>query len=463
MADITKYIVESSTGVPSGSSASNIHGYRMQVISLGEDIPAQWWELFHSKPLDALIQRAIKNSPTLAAARAALNNAREQRRAQAGALYFPSIDLGLSYTKEKFNAVAIGFPEFGATTFDLYDASVNVSYVFDFFGGSRRQVEAMRALEQYQNFQLEAAYLTLTANIVTTAVREASLRAQLSATKEISSMQEKQLDIMVKQFNEGATSLTEVLTQRTLLAQIQATVPQLEKQIDSSRHLLAVLTGVMPGPSTSPSEIPEFNLEEFTLPEKLPVSVPALLVRHRPDIRAQEALMHQSSALIGVADAGLLPSISITGNESWESNTTNSLISNDNNTWEYIIGLQQPIFHGGAITAKRRAALAAYDEAAAQYRQTVLIAFENVADSLRALEKDTATLAAQTQARDSANKSLEVVGKQFTLGAVSYPILLIAQQQYQQAEVNFVQAQAALFADTAALFQALGGGWWNHG
>ncbi len=342
-----------------------------------------------------------------------------------------------------------------------------MSYVFDVFGGSRRQVEAMRALEEYQNFQLEAAYLTLTTNIVTTAVREASLRAQLNATLEISSTQEKQLGIIEKRFDVGAASLTEVLTQKTLLAQVKASVPQIEKQIESTHRLLAVLAGIMPGAASpqpdNASFIPEFRLEELTLPEKLPVSVPALLVRHRPDIRAQEALLHQSSAQIGVTDANLLPRITLAGNESWESGSTDNLFSNDNNTWLYIIGLQQPVFQGGALTAQRRAAIAAYNEAAAQYRQTVLVAFENVQDSLRAIDKDSATLDAESLAKDSAAKSLDVTQKQFTLGAVSYPLLLAAQQQYQQTDISFVQAQAALYADTAALFQALGGGWWNHG
>jgi NodT family efflux transporter outer membrane factor (OMF) lipoprotein len=450
--DITEYV----RNQPGKTSAP---GSRVQILSQGDDISAQWWELFHSKTLNALIKNALANSPTLASAQAALRNARELRRAQAGALYSPAVDAGVSVNREKFSGASIGIPTLGTTVFTLYDASVNVSYVFDVFGGSRRQVESLRSLEEYQEFQLKAAYLSLTGNIVTTAMREASLRAQIRATREILSVQEKQLKVVERRYAVGAAAVPEVLSQKTLLAQARASLPQLEKSLETTRHQLAVLAGALPDKTP---DIPAFEIEQFTLPGELPISVPSLLVRHRPDVLAQEALLRQAGAQIGVATANMLPKISLTGNYGWQSDTTDNLFRDETNTWTYDGGLQQPVYHGGELTARLRAARAAYDEADAQYRQTVLLAFENVADALRALEKDSASLAAESDARESSVQALDVTQKQFELGAVSYPLLLSAQQQYQQTYINFVQAEAALYADTAALFQALGGGWWNR-
>jgi NodT family efflux transporter outer membrane factor (OMF) lipoprotein len=361
-------------------------------------------------------------------------------------------------TRERFTGAALGQSGFGGSVFNLYNASVNVSYTLDIFGGERRQLEGLLAQVDYQWFQLEAAYLALTANIVTAAVREASLRFQIQATREIIAALETQLDVVERRFELGAVSRSDVLAQRTTLAQFRATLPPLEKQLAQVRNQLSVYVGRFP----SEAQLPEFALDHLELPRELPVSLPSALVRQRPDIRASEALFHQASAQIGVATANLYPQITLTGAFGSETTRFHDLFGSGTAVWSLAASLLQPIFHGGELTAKRRAAIAAYDQAAALYRESVLEAFQNVADALRALEVDARTLQAQADAAAVAHEALDLTSRQFQLGAVSYLSLLNAQQQDIQARITLVQAQAARYSDTAALFQALGGGWWNR-
>jgi NodT family efflux transporter outer membrane factor (OMF) lipoprotein len=423
-----------------------------------QDIPAEWWSLYRSEALDQMIRQAIADSPTLAAAQATLRQAQENLKAQSGALLWPSVDAQASATRQRSSAAALGIPG-GGSVFNLYHASVNVSYLLDVFGGSRRQLEALRAQVDFEAFQLQAAHLALTANIITTAVREASLRAQIQATQDILIALQKQLDVVERRFELGAVSRSDILAQRTSLAQIRATLPPLEKQLAQTRHQLSVYLGKLPNEAA----FPEFRLDALQLPRELPVSLPSSLVRQRPDIRASEALLHQASAQIGVATANLYPQITLSGNYGSETTQFNKLADSSSMIWSAGASLLQPIFHGGELSAKRRAAVAAYDQAAAQYREIVLGAFQNVADVLRALETDARTLQAQADAENLARDSLELTQRQFQLGAVSYLSLLNAQQQYSETRINLVQAQAARYSDTAALFQALGGGWWNRG
>jgi NodT family efflux transporter outer membrane factor (OMF) lipoprotein len=443
--------------LPEETAAASVEGGEAQRFAFGMEIPGQWWTLFHSEALDRLIRSALEKSPTLAAARAALRQARENLAAQSGVVLFPSVDTQGSVTREKFSGASFGQPGQG-TILTLYNASVNVSYTLDVFGGGRRELEALRALVDYQSFQLEAAYITLTSNIVTAAVKEASLRSQIRATREIISSQEKQLDIVGQQYRLGGASFADVLAQKAQLAQTKATLPPLEKDLAQTRHLLAILTGALP----AEADLPEFFLDELRLPRELPVSLPSLLVRQRPDIRASEALLHQASAQVGVATANLYPQITLTGNYGSETTKLSSLFGQGTSVWNLTAGLLQPIFHGGELIAKRSAAEAAYDQASAQYRETVLQAFQNVADVLRALDSDAVALTAQAEAESAAADTMALTEKQFGLGAVNYLSLLNAERQYQQSKVLRIQAQAQRFADTAALFQALGGGWWNR-
>jgi len=429
-----------------------------QRFASGQDIPGEWWTLFHSETLDRLIRQALADNPTLAAAKAKLREAQENRRAGLGAL-FPNIDASASASRQKISGASIGQPDTDISAFNLFNASVDVSYALDLFGGTRRALESLQSQIDYQQFQLEGAYLTLTSNIVTTAVREASLRAQIVAIQKILALQEKQLGVVESQFRLGGISRSDVLAQKTQLAQTQATLPPLERDLAQTRHLLAVLTGRLPNEAAA---LPEFSLEEIELPEELPVSLPSSLVRQRPDIAASEALFHAACAQVGVATAYLYPQITLTGSYGFSAANAGDLFNSNSVVWNLGAGLLQPIFHGGTLTAKRRAAIAAYDQAAAQYRVTVLQAFQNVADVLRALETDARSLKAQADADAAARDTLDLTQKEFQFGAVSYLSLLNAERQYQQSQIGLIQAQAARFADTAALFQALGGGWWNR-
>ena len=444
------------TAVPSQTASAPVAAGAAQHLAMGQDIPAAWWSLFHSPDLDQLIQAALKQSPSMAAAEAALREAQENYKAQNGTLSYPSVTGQLGAGRERESQVTTGIP--GGTLFNLYNASVNVAYSPDVFGSTRRALEGAQAAVDYQRFQLEATYLTLTANVVTTAIREASLRAQLKATQEVLDALTKQLDLIEKQFQFGAIPRSTLLTQRNQVAQTAATLPPLEKALAQTRHQLSALVGKLP----SEGGVAEFNLDSLTLPQELPVSLPSALARQRPDVRASEELLHEASAQVGVATAAQYPQFSLTASYGTTALTPHQMFDPGTTAWSLLAGLTQPIFNGGALTAKRRAAEAAYDQAAAQYKSTLLTAFQNVADSLRALDSDASALKSQAQADAFAAESLALAQQQYKLGAISYLVLLDAQRTYQQSHINLVQAQAARYADTAALFQALGGGWWNR-
>ena len=442
--------------LPVQTASAPVAGGAAQHLAMGQDIPAQWWSLFHSDALDQLVRAALANNPGMAAATASLRLAQENYRAQAGALAYPAVDAQVGAARQRASVLSGGVP--GGGVFNLYNASVNVSYAADVFGATRRTLEGARAGVDHQRFQLEATYLALTANVVTSAIREASLRAQLKATREVLAALRTQLGLLEQQLQFGAIARATVLTQRNQVAQAAATLPPLEKALAQTRHQLSVLAGKLP----SEAGIPEFTLESLVLPEQLPVSLPSALVRQRPDIRASEQLLHQASALVGVATANQYPQFTLSGSYGSVSQAPRGLFEAGNVIWNLAAGLSQPIFNGGALAARRRAAEAGYDAAAAQYRATLLAAFENVADSLRALDADAAALLSQAEAEALASESLGLATQQYKLGAISYLVLLDAQRTYQQSHISLVQAQAARHADTAALFQALGGGWWNR-
>ena len=443
------------TPLPSKTVSAPGAGGAAQQFAFGQEIPAQWWTLFRSEALDQLIRAALAQNPNMAAAEAALRQAQENYNAQAGSLVYPSVNAQLGATRQKTSAATAGA---AAGVFNLYNASVNVSYTPDVFGSTRRTLEGAQAAVDYQRFQLEATYLALSANVVTGAIQEASLRAQLKATREVLDALTRQLGVIEKQFEFGAVPRTTVLSQRNQVAQVAATVAPLEKALAAAQHQLSVLAGKLPGEAG----MPQFALESLTLPEQLPVSLPSALVRQRPDIRASEEALHQASAAIGVATAAQYPQFTLSGSYGSQAGTFGKLFESDTNVWNLAAGIAQPIFNGGALSARRRAAEAAYDAAAAQYRATVLTAFQNVADTLRALDADAAALKAQAEAEALARETLTLSEQQYKLGGISYLALLDAQRSYQQTHISLVQAQAARYADTAALFQALGGGWWNR-
>jgi len=443
--------------LPNRTIAIKTQGGASQQFEFGRDIPAEWWQLFKSPQLDALIRQGINNSPNLQAAQAALRVAQENLRAEIGAGLFPSVNAALTANRQQFSGASNNTGD-QTTIFSLYNASVNVTYTPDVFGGIRRQIEGFRAQAEFQRFQVEAAYLTLTANIVTTVITEASLRSQIAATHELVNAQQGQVDIARKQFQLGGISMADVLAQETQLAQTMSLLPPLEKNLAQVRHSLAVLVGDLP----SENHAPFFDLGDLKLPTHLPVTLPSTLVRQRPDVRAAEATLHQASAQIGVATANLLPTFPLTGSWGYTNNDLNELFKPTSMVWSIGGQVLQPIFQGGALLAQRRSSIAAYDQAAAQYRQTVLVAFQNVADALRAIEIDAHALRAQAEFERTAYKTYRIVYQQYKLGAADYVALLVAYRAYQNARILRIQAEATRFADTAALFQALGGGWWNR-
>ncbi len=443
--------------LPAQTASAPGTGGNAQSIALGQDVPALWWEMFHSEPLDQLIRAALAHSPSLASAQAALRQAQESYAAEAGSKQLPSVSGQLGATRERASQISSGVP--GGIVYSLYNASVNVSYTIDAFGGISRDLENLRSQIDYQRYQLEAAYLSLTANIVTTAIQEASLRAQVDATNRVIEAETRSLNLVQQQAQLGAVAQQSVLAQQTQLAQTRATLPALDKSLAQTRNQLAVLAGQLPGDGG----MPEFTLDSLKLPETLPLTLPSALVRQRPDIQASEALLHAASAQIGVATANLYPQLTLSGSLGAQGSQLSKLFTRPDSAWSLGAGLLAPIFNGDSLHARKRAAEAAYDEAQAQYQQTVLNAFLNVANTLRALDTDASALQAQAEAERLALQSLALAQGQYDAGAVGVLSLLDAQRSAQQTRVALVQAQAARYADTAALFQALGGGWWNRG
>jgi NodT family efflux transporter outer membrane factor (OMF) lipoprotein len=429
-----------------------------QTFNSERDIPADWWTLYHSSALDDLVRQALTDSPTVQAAQATLLTAVETWKANRGGLLLPAVDVQGQATREREPGAVAGNPGLPAFIFNLFDASVGVTYRLDIFGASRRQVEGFRAQADYQRWEFEAARLSLSANVVTTAVNIASLHAQLGALTDIVASEREQLKVVQRQFDAGAASRSDLLAQQTQVAQNEAQVPGLDKQLAQAQHRLAVLVGRTPDDTS----VPDFTLDELTLPAELPLSVPAKLVRQRPDVQAAEALLHQATALVGVATANMYPQLNLTGSIGSETVQASDLFKTGSAAWNIGGSLTQPLFHGGELLSLKRAARADLDRATAEYREAVLGALQDVADTLRALEADARTLQADQITETDAQDTLNMTKLQYKVGGVSYLTLLNAERVYLEARQSRVQAEAARYADTAALFEALGGGWWNR-
>jgi NodT family efflux transporter outer membrane factor (OMF) lipoprotein len=440
------------------SSAADVAGGHAQRFIEGGDIPGEWWTLFHSKPLNTLIERSLKANPDIKAAQAALLAARENLLAQKGA-YYPSVSAGFSASRQKTSAELAPVPNNNDLYYNLYTPQVSVSYVPDVFGLNRRTVESLKAEEEQARFALAATHITLSSNVVTAAIQEASLRAQIEATRQLIALNTDMLKILRDQFAKGYVGRLDVAAQESQLAQVVATLPPLLKQLAQQRDLLALLSGAFPSQDLAE----KFELSSLELPQELPVSLPLKLVEQRPDVRQAGENLHFASAQIGVAVANRLPNITLTADAGTMALTGSKIFnSSAAGFWTLAGSATQPIFEGGALLHKERAARAAYVEAAEQYRKTVLTAFQNVADTLHALEQDADALKASSAAEAAAKVTLDMTRRQVQSGYAAYLALLSAEQTYQQALIARVQAQASRYADTAALFLALGGGWWNR-
>jgi NodT family efflux transporter outer membrane factor (OMF) lipoprotein len=440
------------------TASANALGGQTQHFVQEMDIPATWWNVFQSKPLDELIDQSMKANPDVQSAIAALKVAQQNARAQRAALY-PTFGPSLSLTQNQSSTVISPVLSNPINPFGLITALLNVAYVLDVFGGVRRATESADATTEQTCYLLEAAYLTLSSNVVVAAITEASLRGQIAATERTIAAQRETLTLLQRRFAIGQAARADVAAQEAALAQAEVTLPPLRNQLSQQRHLLAQLTGQ----TTAHVPAATFELTSLQLPEELPDSLPSRLLEQRPDVRAAEANVHAAAASIGVAIANQLPQFSISINYGWQSQTLGDLFDPQNGITSLLGGtVSQTWVDGGALQAKRRAAEAAFEQAKAQYRSTVLTAIRNVADTLRALEFDALTLAAAANAEKAAGLSLEITRRRLEAGDAGILDILNAEATYQAAVLAMVQAQGQRFSDTAALYQALGGGWWNR-
>ncbi|MGY6269258.1 efflux transporter outer membrane subunit [Achromobacter denitrificans] len=429
-----------------------------QQLAAGADIPAEWWRLFRSEALDGLVRQALEASPTLEQARARLRQAREDLNAETGGRLLPSVDGNLSAARQKVDPSAFGVPVVEQPApFTLYNASIDVSYALDVFGANRRALEGLGAQVDYQRHELQAARMSLAANVVTAAIRQADLSERADVTRELLAAQIRQRDIMRQRLAAGGVSQADLSNQELLVAQTRATLPPLDYQLAQVTHQLATYLGQPPAALRQPP----MRLSDLALPPDVPIGVPSALTRQRPDVLAAEALWRRASADVGVATANLYPQFTLTASFGSQRTRAGDL-SNGVNVWNLGLGLVQPLFHGGELRARQRAAQAAYDAAAAAYRQTVLDGFRQVADALRALQTDGDAFQAQDEAWRRADEAERIAQGRYRAGGISHLSLLDSQRQLLQARLARSAADAARYADTAALMQALGGGWWNE-
>jgi len=422
------------------------------------EIPAQWWEVYRSRELNELIERALRANPDIQAAIQSLKVAQENAKAQRAAL-FPVVSATGSATHNQESNALSATPDNGSNVFGLFTGLLNVNYLLDIWGGTRRAAESLQAQAEAQCYLLEAAYLSLSSNVVVAAVTEASLHGQIAATERTIEIQRQTLTMLQRRFAIGNASRADVVAQEAALAQSETELPPLRNQLSQQRHLLAQLTG------QTTAQVPKatFELAKLALPVDLPASLPSRMVEQRPDIRSAEANVHAAAALVGVETAAMLPQVTLGLSYGSTSLTLDTLFSAAlGPTVTAGAGVAQTLLDGGANLARRRAAIAAWEQSKAEYRSAVLTAFRNVADALRTLEFDALTLRAAANAERAARLSLEITQRRLQAGDAGILDVLNAELTYQQAALTLVQAQAARYSDTAALFQALGGGWWNR-
>jgi NodT family efflux transporter outer membrane factor (OMF) lipoprotein len=465
--------------LPESSASAPVQGGDAQRLAGDRDIPFEWWKLFGSAPLDALVAQAFQANPTVKAAQAALVQAQEMVYAQQG-FFLPAIDANYSFERQKLagnlavdNAPGTegngdnlnppvqnpnGTPHTAPLFYNWHTAQLTVGFVPDVFGANWRQVESLAAQRDAQRFALEATYVTLASNVVAAAIQEASLRAQIAATRQIIAADEQSLQILRDQLRLGFAMRMDVAAQEAVLGQARMLLPPLQRQFEQTRDMIRALVGNLPN-----QEVPEtFELDSLQLPPELPVSLPGKIIEQRPDVRAAEAELHAANAQVGVAVAAMLPQFSITGAYGGNADQFAWMFRRGGPFWSLIGGVTQPIFQGGTLLHRKRAADAALKQAAAQYQGTVITAYQNVADTLHASLSDADELVADVRAENAAKVSYDLACRQMESGYLSYLSLLGAETAYRQALLTRVQAQAARYGDTVALFQALGGGWWNR-
>jgi NodT family efflux transporter outer membrane factor (OMF) lipoprotein len=427
-----------------------------QRFDKNREIPVDWWRLFNSPGVDQAVNEALERNQSLQAAQASLRQAQNILRAGYG-VFYPQLNAGLNASREKTSPAITGGTA-PSRIFNLFTLSASVSYVLDVFGGERRFVESLGAQVDYQHAQLTAAYITLSGNVVNTMIARAGYHDQIKATEQIIDLERDQLKLTEAQAQAGLIPYANLLSLESQLAAVEATLPPLRQRLNQADHLLAVLTGRTPV-EWSPREV---ELADLALPGDLPLTLPSELVRRRPDILAAEAQLHSASAEIGVATAAMFPSFSLNGSYGVGSNTPGNLFRSSNGFWNLGANVTAPLFRGGSLWYGRQAAMDAYQASAANYRQTVLVAFAQVADTLRAIEHDAELVQAESHALAASEEARRLIQANYEAGTANYVQVLIANSQYQQAKINYIQAEAQRFQDSVALFVALGGGWWSR-
>ena len=463
--------------LPEKTAMADVAAGQAQRFDSRKNIPFDWWTLFHSPKITALIEEAFKANSSITAAQAALHAAQENIVAQQG-FFWPTVGVGYSPTRNKLagnmggnspgvqgNGQVIqtysnpaGPVYNGPAYYNFHTAMLTVGYTPDVFGNNRRQVESLQAQADTLKYQLDAAYITLASNIVAAALQEAVLRAQIRSAERIVKINHDLLDVLKKQRELGYASTLDVANQESATAQAEQSLFPLQYQLEQTRDMLRALADKQPDDDIAQT----FELSEMQLPDILPVSLPSDLVNQRPDIRAAEEQVHYASAQVGVALSNRLPQFTLTGDIGGEADTFNRMFHSGAGFFNIIGNVGQTIFDGGTLSARERSARQSLIQAQEQYKSTVITAFQNVADTLHAIESDAKVLKAATANDQAMRQTMDITRKQYETGFASYPMLLAADQNYQQAEMALVQAQAARFGDTAALYQALGGGWWNR-
>jgi NodT family efflux transporter outer membrane factor (OMF) lipoprotein len=465
--------------LPQASASAPVHGGEAQRLINDRDIPFAWWELFKSPALNTLVERAFRANPTIAAAQAALVQAQELVYAQRG-YFFPTFAANYNFARTKIagnftvddspgtqgnghnlNPPLLDLknsPHTAPLFYNYHTAELTVGFVPDVFGANWRQMETLAAQTDAQRFALEATYITLASNVVAAAIQEASLRAQIAATQHIIADDEESLQILRDQLRLGFAMRIDVAAQESALAQARAALPPLQEQFEQTRDLIRALVGNLPN-----QDVPEtFELDALQLPPELPLSLPARIIEQRPDVRAAEAQLHAANAQVGVAVAAMLPQLNITGAYGGNADEFAWMFRHGGPFWNLVGDVTQPIFEGGTLLHRKRAAAEALKQAAAQYQNSVITAYQNVADTLHASMSDADALAANVRAENAAKVTYDLTRREMEVGYLNYLVLLDAETTYQQALILRVQAQATRYGDTVALFQALGGGWWNR-
>ncbi len=414
---------------------------------------ANWWKLYRSDELDAAVAEGLANNPTMEAAQASLRQSYDNLQAGYG-IFYPQASADIGNARQKFSPARFGSAAPGSI-FNLITLSASVSYALDVFGGEHRLIENLQSQVDEQRLFVQGAYLALTANIVNTTIAMAAYHDEIMQTEQLIAILKEEVSITDSQIKAGTVPYQSVLALQSQLASLEATLPPLQQKLSQSEHLLATLAGHTP----SEWQSPEITLKMLNLPEKLPLSLPSELVRQRPDILAAEASLHGASANIGVAAAAQFPSFILNATFGQNNTSMNNLMSSNSNFWSVGPNITAPLFNGGTLTARKQGAIDAYQQSQALYRQTVISAFSQVADTLRALEHDAKTLLAASQALQYSEESLHLVQVNNQAGTVNYLQVLAAYIQYHQAKIEFLQTQAQRLQDTTAFFVALGGGW----